>query len=149
MTKTRYLRALEQHMVIKREEKGIFLVTSATQPNTDYIINLQDVNNMACSCMDHKLRNVRCKHIYKVLYNVFGLREDAYIMGAPLLGKQTIEVTDFENCPICFDEIFDKYYKCCCCRKGFHTNCITSWFKSSSETSCPMCRSCVGYEKRS
>jgi len=50
------------------------------------------------------------------------------------------------ECAICYSIISGESYnklpdrKCSTCRHIFHNSCLTKWFKSSEQTTCPLCR---------
>ncbi|VDD85099.1 unnamed protein product [Enterobius vermicularis] len=51
-----------------------------------------------------------------------------------------------EDCTICMCTIHSRTYqlpkaKCKHCKKKFHSECIRKWFESSSQSTCPLCRS--------
>ncbi|XGW23959.1 hypothetical protein V3C99_005845 [Haemonchus contortus] len=59
------------------------------------------------------------------------------------------DVEGAEACTICMMTIHSTNHqlpkvKCRQCKNKFHSNCLYKWFESSSQTSCPLCRSNFG-----
>eukprot|EP01134_Creolimax_fragrantissima_P002863 CFRG2863T1 len=51
-----------------------------------------------------------------------------------------------EECTVCYSVLHSSNYqlpklRCRTCRKKFHSKCLYRWFQSSSQSTCPMCRS--------
>jgi hypothetical protein len=45
-----------------------------------------------------------------------------------------------EECPICYNALYQGIHKAGCCRKRFHSACIQQWLKSGRNKKCPLCR---------
>lgn len=61
--------------------------------------------------------------------------------------EETIQVyffilndTPIEECPICYETKNIETLSCHQCEKGFHLDCIESWFQTNTDRTCPHCR---------
>ncbi len=136
----------------------------------DYRITLSE-GCVECSCIDFnmkaKRKNIPCKHLYKLLYQLFNNTEnmntlDDIMIMYPIIhdemykrlqkflsqekesdkGKQ-VEFSDDTTCLICLVEleIDDENTECtgACKQILGHKSCLEVWFRKHD--TCPMCRS--------
>jgi hypothetical protein len=110
-----------------------------------------------CNCMDHKMRNRDCKHMYWLGSRKFGNIEPSYwnIMEYKKvvtdcwieLQKYDTYVGRNEICPICLDDIdYDSDVTICCkyqCKNSVHSICWSRLYSISKKTNCVVCRTNV------
>lgn len=125
--------------------------------NSIYILHVwTDQNSVKCicNCMDFKMRNRNCKHIYwlgsnkfkKIDPNDWDLGEYKRIITNSWL---EFEKNNFfngrnETCPICLDLIdYNNDITICCkyqCKNSVHSVCWSRLYSISGKTNCVVCR---------
>ena len=121
-----------------------------------------------CSCPDFKWRKRICKHLYFIVGRIAGDNPTLNLLGSdpninifdinPNLHKLLLDRISRKNiydeecnpkqsrnvdCIICFEPLDTNEEDVCCkvCNYTYHNECINKWFESSTNKSCPHCRS--------
>ena len=152
----RYKRALSEPIDFALVESGeltggsdLYEVIGSTGKKYTVMINKESKSE--CNCVDYTMRGGKmCKHIMCILLKAYGLNINALreLENNPHFALIDVPNTSISGdaceCPICFGAIEIAEWQCAQCRKGFHTQCISSWFSicraQNMKLSCPHCR---------
>lgn len=133
--------------------------------NTIYIVQIWrglDKLGCSCSCLDYKMRNVYCKHIYWIGTKIFEEIEpikwslDKYkdIVNKYVLSeKNTLQIKcgRNDNCPICLENInYENDVTVCCknqCFNAVHAVCWSRFYEISGNSNCVFCRKDIFSER--
>ena len=113
----------------------------------EYNIKIEEPS-MTCTCVDFKMKQKYCKHIYFIFLNIYKIIpqlgtcysiEELKAFHRTFFEKSKVRDDD-EPCSICFEEIQTPLV-CEKCKNGFHQQCINEMIKFSGNSKCPLCRS--------
>lgn len=143
------------------DDERIFNILGTTKKN--YIVTIG--KKIKCTCLDYKIRNKTCKHIYFVLCRICKCtnivnnsskqRELMFaniplFINSKLLGESEIKIEKIiqkidDCCPICLDDLKDENiilldYCKLGCGKSFHKRCFAICNKLKATKNCAFCR---------
>ena len=164
---TRKARAKEQNMKItyyNEKSDTEYDVGILGSRKTPYILEFNSSSDNCtakCSCMDFRLRQTICKHIYLVMHlakanalfndtetltdlqhptKILSIKEnllkaiDKKKLEENNSETNTVSIERDEYCAICMEDFTKNIQKCRQCEHVIHTNCLTNWWETVSKS---------------
>ena len=150
----RVARALTQRMYLLGAQRG-FADQNLEHPQwklkvqgakgNPYTVTLSEASQ-GCSCPDHVIRKLPCKHMYFVAYRIAGLTHEVaewfHDIDAKLYDRLQLRPAAQVSgeCAICFEPVNAEGTTCHQCKHPFHQSCAERWRAHCVPTTCPLCR---------
>lgn len=170
MSEQRRRRALRERILLLHSnvQSRVYKVLGAS--GNEYTVNTRTEGAETCTCPDYVHRNAQCKHIFFVLMrveqsmlvrpsdlfhgdeenddrsdDVFIIDVDTVAADPTTTGRRKPIQDHDADCCICMESMDPHLDEIQWCRRvcgtNFHAVCLQRYFRASSSTKCPMCRS--------